>query len=193
AVPEVYQSYWQWPMQNPTLLVRTTGDPAALAEAIRRETRAVIPNLPPPLIRTMDDLFAESIAQPRLQTELLSLFAAVALLLAAVGLYGVLAYAVTQRQREIGVRMALGAQRRTVLSLVIGQGMRLALVGVIIGVLCALALTRVLQSLLYGVTPSDPLTFAAVSLLLIATALLACWLPARRAANLNPMVALRYE
>ena len=193
AVPEVYQSYWQWPMQNPTLLVRTTGDPATLAEAIRRETKAVIPNLPPPLIRTMDDLFAESIAQPRLQTELLSLFAAVALLLAAVGLYGVLAYAVTQRQREIGVRLALGAQRRTVLSLVIGQGMRLALVGVIIGVLCALALTRVLQSLLYGVTPSDPLTFAAVSLLLIATALLACWLPARRAANLNPMVALRYE
>jgi putative ABC transport system permease protein len=193
AVPEVYQSYWQWPMQNPTVLVRTTGDPAALAEAIRRETKSIIPNLPPPLVRTMDNLLSETVAQPRLQTGLLSLFAGVALLLAALGLYGVLAYSVTQRKREIGVRVALGAQRGNVLALVIGQGMKLALTGVAIGIIAALGFTRVIHSLLYEVEPADPLTFAAVSLLLVFVALLACWLPARRAARVDPMEALRCE
>jgi putative ABC transport system permease protein len=133
------------------------------------------------------------VAQPRLQTALLSLFAVIALALAAVGLYGVLAYLVTQRTREIGVRIALGAQKQNVLSLVIGQGMKLALVGVGVGVLVALALTRVLRSLLYDVKPTDPPTFVAVSLLLVAIALIACWLPARRAAKVDPMEALRYE
>ena len=193
AVPEVYQSYWQYPMQGPTLLVRTTSDPATLAEAIRRETKAVIPNLPPPLVRTMDDLLSETVAQPRLQTGLLSLFAGVALMLAAVGLYGVLAYTVTDRYREIGIRLALGASKRNVLSLVIAQGMKLALAGMAIGILAALTLTRVIRSLLYGVTPTDPATFALVSVLLLAIALLACWLPARRAARVDPMEALRYE
>jgi len=173
--------------------VRTTGNPMAVADAIRRETKAVIPNLPPPLIRTMDDLLSETVAQPRLQTGLVSLFAGIALTLAAVGLYGVLAYLVTQRTREIGVRIALGAQKRNVLSLVIGQGMKLALAGVVVGVLVALALTRVLTSLLYDVRPTDPPTFVAVSLLLVAIALIACWLPARRAAKVDPMEALRHE
>jgi ABC-type antimicrobial peptide transport system permease subunit len=193
TVPEVYSSYWQWPMQNPTVLVRTTGDPATLTETIRRETKAVIPNLPAPLIRTMDNLLSETVAQPRLQTGLLSLFAAIALVLAAIGLYGVLAYVVTQRTREIGVRMALGAQKRDVLALVIGQGMKLALIGVGAGLLLALALTRVLRSLLYQVQPTDPLTFVAVSLLLVIIALVACWLPGQRAAKIDPMEALRYE
>src|SRR3989441_9871516 len=180
-------------MRPPPPLWRTKGDPTTLAEPIRRETKAVIPNLPPPLLRTMDDLLSETVAQPRFQTALLSLFAGVALLLATCGIYGVLAYAVTQRQREIGVRLALGAQKRNVLSLVIGQGMRMALAGVAIGIVAALALTRVIRSLLYGVTPTDPVTFVFVSLLLVGVALLACWLPARRAAKIDPMEALRYE
>jgi putative ABC transport system permease protein len=193
VVPEVYQSYWQWPMQSPTLLIRTTGDPAVMAEAIRRETKAAIPSLPPPLIRSMDTLLAESVAQPRLQTGLLSLFATLGLTLAAVGLYGVLAYAVTQRTQEIGIRLALGAQRSQVQSLVIRQGMKLALSGAGIGLVAALGLTRLMRSLLYEVGPSDPVTFVGVTIVLVCVALAACWLPARRAASVEPMVALRTE
>jgi putative ABC transport system permease protein len=193
AVPEIYRPYWQWPMQSPKLFIRAAGDPSALAAALRRETKSIIPNLPTPRIRLMTERVGESMAQPRFQAGLLSLFGALALLLAACGIYGVLAYAVAQRQREIGVRMALGAQKRNVLSLVIGQGLRLALIGVALGLAAALALTRVIQSLLYDVRPTDPATFAAVSLILIAVALLACWLPARRATQIHPMEALRCE
>jgi len=141
----------------------------------------------------MSSLRAENIAPERLHLTLLGIFAAVALALAVIGLYGVLAYAVAQRQREIGVRMALGAQRRDVLGLVIGQGMKLALAGVALGLLGSFALTRVLRSFLYEVEPGDPLTSAAVTLLLCGVVLFACWLPARRAANVDPMEALRYE
>ncbi|HTL54035.1 MAG TPA: ABC transporter permease [Candidatus Limnocylindrales bacterium] len=193
AVPEIYRSYWQWPMQNPKLFIRGTADPATLAQAIRRETRAVIPNLPSPQIRLLREHVDESVAQPRFQAELLTLFASVALLLAACGIYGVLAYAVTQRQREIGVRIALGAQARNVLLLVIRQGLKLALIGSAIGAAVAFALTRVIQSLLYDITPTDPVTFVGVIATLWFVALLACWLPARRAAKLHPMEALRYE
>jgi putative ABC transport system permease protein len=193
AVPEIYRSYWQWPMQSPTIFVRATGNASALAALIRRETRAIIPNLPTPTIRPLSEHVGESLAQPRFQTGLLTLFAALGLLLAACGIYGVLAYAVTQRRREIGVRIALGAQKRHVLSLVLGQGLKLALAGLVIGVPAALILTQILRSLLYQVAPTDPFTFATVSLLLLLIGSVACWLPARRAANVEPMEALRDE
>ena len=192
-VPEVYRSYWQWPMQNPKLFVRATGNPSTLAAAIRRETKAAIPNLPLPTIRLLTDFVSESIAQPRFQATLLTLFGGLALLLAACGIYGVLAYTVTQRHREIGVRMALGAQRGDVLSLVIGQGFKLVLLGAGLGLVLALALTRLIQSLLYDVRPTDPVTFAGTLILLALVALLACWLPARRATKVDPMKALRCE
>ena len=193
AVPEVCVPYWQWPMQNPALLVRTAADPALLAEAIRRETKAVIPNLPTPLIRTMDSLLAETLAPPRLEAGLLTLFAGLALLLASIGLYGMLTCTVSQRTREIGIRIALGAQPKKVLALVIGKGMKAALVGVGAGVAAAFALTRLMASMLYEVKPADPVTFGAVASLLLGVALLACWLPAKRAARVDPIVALRTE
>jgi putative ABC transport system permease protein len=192
-VPEIYRSYWQWPVYDPKLFVRATGDSSSLEGAIRRETKAVIPNLPAPKIRLLTDYVTESIAEPRFQAELLTLFGTLALLLAACGIYGVLAYTVTQRRREIGVRMALGAQRSNVISLIIRQGLKLTLLGAGIGVVAALTLTRLMRSLIYCVKPTDPMTFAGITLLLVAVALLACWLPARRAASIHPMEALRYE
>jgi ABC-type antimicrobial peptide transport system permease subunit len=164
-----------------------------LADAIRRETRATIPNLPVPKIRLMTERVSESIAQPRFQAALLNLFSGIGLLLAACGIYGVLAYAVAQRRREIGIRLALGAQRRDVLALIISQGMRLALGGVVIGLVAAAMTTRVLRAQLYEVGTADPLTFVSTACVLLAAALLACWLPARAAAKTDPMVALRCE
>ncbi|MDB6037305.1 MAG: hypothetical protein JWM99_1146 [Verrucomicrobiales bacterium] len=193
AVPEVYQSYWQWPMQNPTLLLRTSGDPSAVAAAIRREVKAAIPNLPPPVIRTMDDLLDESVAQPRLQTTLLSLFAALAMVLAMVGLYGLLAYNVTQRSREIGIRMALGARQKDVLSLIIFQGMKLVMIGLCVGLIGSFFFTQSLRSLLYDVVPNDPVTLASVSLIVMGVGFVACFVPAKGAAKVDPMIALRYE
>ncbi|HEX5413776.1 MAG TPA: ABC transporter permease [Terriglobia bacterium] len=193
TVPEVYVPFDQWPMQSPALLVRTTGSAALSAAAISSEVRAVNKNLPPPVIRSMDEILADSVAQPRYQTILLDLFGIVALVLATVGVYGVLSYSVAQRTHEIGIRMALGADKRDVLRMVVGQGIKLALIGVAAGVAGSLALTRLLSSLLYDVTPTDPLTFLAASLILFAVALLACYIPARRAAKVDPMVALRYE
>jgi putative ABC transport system permease protein len=142
---------------------------------------------------TMEQRLANTTTSRRLNTALLGSFAAVALLLAAVGIYGVMSYAVTQQTREIGIRMALGAQKYNVLSAVIRQGMTLILVGCGLGVILAIALTRIVSSLLYGVTPTDPLTFAATVLLLGAVAFVSCWLPARRAARIDPMAALRCE
>jgi putative ABC transport system permease protein len=144
-------------------------------------------------VATMDQLLAESVAQPRFRTLLLGIFGALALVLASVGIYGVISYSVTQRTHEIGIRMALGAQARDVIRLVIRQGMVVTVVGVAIGLAASFALTRLMESLLFEVSTTDRATFAGVAALLVAVAFLACWIPARRASKVDPMVALRYE
>jgi putative ABC transport system permease protein len=190
---EMYRPYRQICWGFLTLVVRTQRDPADLTRAIRSELDRLDAGLPLADVRTMSQLVAANVAQRRLSVQLMSGFAGGALLLSALGLYGVVAYTVSQRTREIGIRVALGAQRRNVLGLIIGQGMRLALLGVTLGTIGAFGLTRVLQRLLYEIKPTDPLTFLIVPLTLMAVALFACWLPARRAARLDPMVALRNE
>jgi putative ABC transport system permease protein len=190
---EMYRPYQQICWGFLTLVVRTPRDPSDVTRAIRAELDLLDKDVPLEDVRTMTQLVVANVAQRRLSVQLLSGFAGGALLLSALGLYGVLAYMVTQRTREIGIRVALGAQRRDVVGLVIGQGMRLALLGVVLGVAGALALTRVLQRLLFEIKPTDPRTFAAVTALLILVAFLACWIPARRAARVDPMEALRHE
>jgi putative ABC transport system permease protein len=173
--------------------IRVTGDPAGLISAVRGVAAEVEPNQPLHHVMTMEQRLANTTTSRRLNTALVGSFAGVALLLAVVGIYGVMSYAATQRRREIGVRMALGAQRSDVLGLIIHGGLRLTLLGVAIGLVGAFALTRYLSSLLYSVKATDPLTFLGIALALTGVAMLACWLPARRAARTDPMVALRCE
>jgi putative ABC transport system permease protein len=173
--------------------VRTVGDPLALARGIRQIVHEVDPKARVTDLRTMNDLLNDQLFQERSLSSLVGFFSLLALALACLGLYGTLSYAVVRRTREIGVRMALGAQEHDVLSVVIRQGMTLTLIGCGLGAILAVALTRVVSSLLYGVTPTDPLTFVLTVLLLGAVAFVSCWLPARRAARIDPMVALRYE
>ncbi len=191
--PVYYVPYNQLPLTTLTFIVRAKGNPRALVSLVRSEMVSMEPNIPLYDIETMEQYLASSSAQARFNTILLGIFASLALLLAAVGLYGVVSYSVSQRTHEVGVRMALGARREDVLKLVVGQGFKLTLIGVGIGIAAALVLTRYLSSLLYGVKPTDPLTFVVVSLTLTGVALLACYVPARRAASVDPMVALRHE
>src|SRR5271157_950526 len=191
--PEIYIPYEQDPSLVMYFVLRSKGDPMSLAPSLRRTVASVDPNEPVTRIETMDDVVEKLVAPRRFKLILLGSFAILAVVLGAVGLYGVMSYAVTERTHEIGIRMALGAERNHVLKLVIGQGFKLTLMGVGLGVAGALALTRFLSSLLYGVKPTDPLTFGAVSLILVAVALLASYIPARRAAKVDPMVALRHE
>jgi ABC-type antimicrobial peptide transport system permease subunit len=176
-----------------SLVVRTAAEPLSLAGAVRREAQALDSAAPVFDVNTVEQTLGKTVAQPRFNLILLGLFAVVALGLAAVGIYGVLANAVRQRTHEMGVRLALGARPGAVFRLVIRQGMALAGAGIVIGLSGAFALTRYLESLLYEVEPTDPLTFGGVALLLLGVALLACWIPARRATKVDPLVALRAE
>jgi putative ABC transport system permease protein len=203
AEPEMYWAYSQaWLARSPTLsrlrrsltlALRTDGDPQSLIRDVRREVVAVDKALPVTGVRTMEERMGASLAGKRFNTLLLSLFAALALILAVVGLYGVISYTAAERTRDIGVRMALGAQTGDVLRLVIGRGMTLTLAGVGIGLLASFALTRLMKDMLFEVGSTDPLTFVAIAVLLTAAALTACYIPARRATKVDPMVALRHD
>jgi len=190
---QAYFPMYQQPLGNMAVVVKTTSEPAAMLTTIRQQVSQLDPALPIFGISTMKEMRDHNVAPDRLNLGLLGGFAVLALVLAIIGLYGLLSFTVTQRQREIGVRMALGAQRFEVLNLVVGQGMRLVLIGAFIGLLGSFALTRVLTSVLFKVEPTDPLTFVTVTLSLCVAALLACYIPARRATKIDPMVALRYE
>jgi putative ABC transport system permease protein len=188
--------YYPLPQSQATggwIIVRASVNLPGLAEAVRKEIRALDPDRPAFAMTTYKEMFDDMVSYPRFSTSLLGLFAGLALLLAALGIYGVMHYWVVQRVHDIAVRMALGAQARDVLKLVIGQGIKLALAGIILGLGGAMALTRLLKTQLYGVSTTDPLTFIGITLLLSLVALLACWIPARRATKVDPMVALRWE
>jgi putative ABC transport system permease protein len=192
------EAYWpqlQTPMEGAAIVVRAAPgkDPESLAGAVRQAVRALDPDLPVDEVRTFEDVVSEALSQNRFKTVLLALFAGIALVLAAVGVYGVISYSVTQRTHEIGIRMALGAQRTSVLRMVVRQGMALVLTGVGVGLVLAWLASRYLASEVYGVSTSDPVTFVAVPLVLAGVSLLANYLPARRATAVDPLEALRYE
>jgi putative ABC transport system permease protein len=196
--PEMYVPYLQpllpeWNVPPMFLVVRSESEPANLISAVRGVVQELDRDQPVYEIASMEQLLSRSTLQRRFNMTLLAVFAGLALILAGVGIYGVMAYAVTERTREIGIRMALGAQAGAALRLVIRQGMRLTLFGVALGLMGAFALTRLMKNLLFNVTPTDPLTFVVIALLLTSVALLACWIPARRATKVDPMVALRCE
>jgi putative ABC transport system permease protein len=191
--PEIYTAAWQDAFAGMTFVIRASVEPASLGTAVRQAAREVDPAQPVSDLRTMESVVVEAVTQPRFNLALLGLFGGLALLLSAAGVYGVTSYAVAQREQEIGIRKALGAQSGDVLRLVIRQAMAAVLPGVAIGLVMALAATRVMNSLLYGVSATDPLTFIAIALSLTLVALLACWIPARRATKVDPMVALRTE
>ena len=193
AAPHVYAPYLQAPLRRSGVLVRTSSDPLSLVTAVRSQVSAIDPDQPIYNVHTMYELIAGSMSGRRLNLLLLGVFALTALTLASIGIYGVISYSVTQRIHEIGIRMALGAQSRDVLRLILKQGMTPVVVGMAAGIAGALGLTRVMSTLLFGVTANDPYTFAAIALLLGIVALVACYIPARRATRVDPMIALRYE
>lgn len=190
---QYYMPHQQRPQPNMALVIRTPNDPNALAGSVRSVIKSADSDLPVFRVRTMDQFVADSMTQRKFALLLICVFACLALLLSAIGLYGVMAYSVTQRTHELGLRMALGAQASDVLKLVVKQGMLLAVVGLAIGVVGAIFLSRLMKTMLFNVSATDPLVFVGIALILAAVALLACFVPARRATKVDPMVALRYE
>jgi putative ABC transport system permease protein len=193
AAPTVYFPHPDLVYDAMTLVIRTTGDPGDMVPAVRRVLRSIDPNQPVSDVRTMDQVMSQTVGRARFNTVLLGLFAALATLLATAGIFGVMNYSVTLRTREIGLRMALGAPQKQVLMLILKQGLLLTSIGIGIGLLAALALTRLMSGLLFGVGSTDPATFAAIVLLLTAVSLIACYIPARRATRVDPLIALRYD
>jgi putative ABC transport system permease protein len=193
AQPTVYFPHPELTYSFMTLVIRTTGDPAEMTPEVRRVVREIDPDQPVSDVRTMDQVMADMLGRARFNTLLLGLLAGLATLLAAVGIFGVMSYSVTLQTREIGLRMALGARQGQVLMLILKQGLLLTLIGIGIGLACALALTRLLSGLLFGVDPTDPATFTAIVLLLTLMSLIACYIPARRATRVEPLIALRYD
>ncbi|OLE97811.1 MAG: hypothetical protein AUG75_03750 [Cyanobacteria bacterium 13_1_20CM_4_61_6] len=183
------------PMLSPrmSLIIRTTTDPLSVIAAVRREVQTLDPNQPVFNVSTMEKTLDQSLATERLSMALLAVLASLALILSAVGIYGVMSYTVTQRTHEIGIRMAIGAQRRDVFRMVLGRGMVLVLIGVALGLIGAFSLTRLMRTMLFGVAPTDPVTFVTIAVLLTGVALVACYVPGRRATKVDPLVALRYE
>jgi putative ABC transport system permease protein len=188
-----YLPFAQLAFSGMTVIVKASGDPNQLMTSVRRQVADIDPEQPIYNVRTMDEIRAQSVAPERLNLTLLSIFAGIALLLAVVGIYGVMSYTVTQRTHEIGIRMAIGAQPRDVFKMVIGQGMTLALIGVALGLVSAFGLTRLMATMLFGIEPTDPATFGSIALLLTGVALVACYIPGRRATKVDPVVSLRYE
>jgi putative ABC transport system permease protein len=191
--PMIYWSYYQFGLVFNSMVVRTEGDPLLMVSAVKGRIWSVDKDQPVSQVRTMNQYLSHSLARRRLYVVLLGVFACVALSLAAAGIYGVISYSVAQRTREMGIRVALGADRVDILRMIVLQGAKLALAGELVGIVAALALTRLMTSLLFGITAVDPMTFAVVALLLSAVALAACYIPASRAMRVDPMVALRYE
>jgi putative ABC transport system permease protein len=188
-----YFAFNQNPQGGMTVVIKGASDPNQLISSVRGVVKSLDPDQPIYSPRTMDEIRAESVASERLNLTLLSLFAGIALVLAIVGIYGVMSYSVTQRTHEIGIRMAIGARPVDVFKMILGNGMKLALIGVAIGLVGAFWLTRFMATMLFGVEPRDAMTFASIPVLLITVALLACYLPGRRATKVEPTISLRYE
>jgi putative ABC transport system permease protein len=193
SAPRMYMSLYQRTAKDWAIFVRGQLDTAAIPVQLRAQVQSVDPELPVFGARTLSDVFSASLAERRFSMEIVGLFALTALLLAALGIYGVISYIVSERTHEIGIRLALGAQRHRILQMILSQGLGLAIAGAAIGLVGAVIVAHLMAGVLYGVRPTDPVTFVSVALLLIAVALLACYIPARRAIRVDPLVALRYE
>ena len=193
GVPKIYLDLYQTGGKRLAIFLRGHLDTAAIPDEVREQVQSVDPALPVFGAQALSDTVSASLSERRFSMEIVALFALIALLLAGLGIYGVISYLVSERTHEIGVRLALGASRSNILRLVLGQGLGLAIVGAAVGLVCALIVSHLMASLLYGVRPTDPLTFASVVFLFLGVALLACYLPARRAIRVDPMIALRYE